>query len=229
MRADIPIEDGIDVTVRAREAREGIARLAEQAGQSRPGPSLSGPPGQIAVPARVDAGSHSAAPDEPAVVHLAAMVTEAGWTFVQRASGRLAIDLDVPGLFCQAIVEPTSLGGCRARVDLARLGDAAADVRAALAVLLLTVVGAVRFVRAGAESAAGTMPVFIEVDIESAATSAELHRGLSALSVACRIAAREAKALLDPDVARSYPGGPRVGRLIHTPDAQQRRHTWDTP
>jgi len=213
LRADVPVEDGIDVVARSREARDGMMRLAAAADAGAAFDKAQAEETPACIKTSKPAGKGTDAGDEaPACTNsnsaagndLAALAAEAGWAFVQRASGRLAIDLGVPGQFHQAIVEPRNAGGCRARVELARLGDAADEARAAVAVLLLTVAHVVRFVRAGAEPLDGTTAVFVEVDIESAATATELHHGLSALSVACRIAGREVKALMDPDVARPY-------------------------
>lgn len=218
LRADVPTEDGIDVAARAREARDGIKRLAEGCDDGAEALSHNGTDDGAAF----DKAQAKEAPSSTRTVDdaikiddtveadrapetgLGALVAEAGWAFVQRAAGRLAIDLGVPGQFHQAIVEPRNAGGCRVRVELARLGDVADETRAAVAVLLLTVAHVVRFVRAGAEPLDGTTAVFVEVDIESAATSPEIHHALSALSVACRMAGREVKALMDLDLARSY-------------------------
>ncbi|MCX6538594.1 MAG: hypothetical protein NT151_06650 [Acidobacteria bacterium] len=215
LRADVPAEDGIDVVARTREAREGMNRLAAGAddGADRLRQGYGGPPKLYAraeVPSysstdsRAGESGRTAEADQAPEIDLGALAAEAGWAFVQRASGRLAIDLGVPGQFHQAIVEPRNAGGCRARVELARLGDAADDTRTAIAVLLLTLAYVVRFVRAGAEPRDGTTSVFVEADIEHAATAPELHHALSALSVACRMAGREVKALMDPDVAHTY-------------------------
>jgi len=201
LRADVPVEDGIDIVARSRQARDGIVSLALAA--------IAGAKAPAYIKADNDAGAafdQAQARKAPAYVgtDLAALVAEASWACVPRASGQLAVDLGVRGQFCQAIVEPSGTGGCRARLELARLAAAEDVTRDATAILLLTVAHLVRFVRAGAESADGMTSVFLEADIPSAATAAELHHALSALSVGGRMAGREVKTFGNHHIAIHY-------------------------
>jgi hypothetical protein len=181
LRADIAVEDGVDLAAREREARDALQRLAD--GSSEPPP---------AAPAPVD----------DAV--LAEMVRDLAWPFTTRASSRMAATLGVASRLCQAFLESCGDRGCRARVDLVRLPDVAPEVKSGLAVLLLTLGHAIRLVRPGAETRDGQTTLFIEVHIARDVTAPELNHALSALSVASRMVAREIDALTDPDVARTY-------------------------
>jgi hypothetical protein len=183
IRAELPVDEGVDVGARLREAQAAMRQAA------------GGPPSAC------DDASYESF--EPEAIDLGAAAEEAGWPFVRRASGRIAVDLDVPDLFCQAIVEPRGTS-CRARVVLAVVSSPSALVRSALAVLLLALTASVRMVRAGAIEREGETAVFVEADIAAPASARELHHALAALAVACRMAGREATALADDGVAGLY-------------------------
>jgi len=178
IRADCPVDDGVDVDSRLREAQASV----RQAG------SGTRPAGEI---------------PEPDTVDLGVVAEEAGWAFVRRSSGRMVVDLGVPDQFCQAVIEPHG-AGCRARVVLAMAVNPSAIVRSALAVLLLTVTASVRMVRAGATEREGQTAVFVETGVAAPVSARELHHALAALAVTCRMAGREAKALVDDRVAGLY-------------------------
>jgi hypothetical protein len=187
LRVDVPIEPGIDLESRERAARESLDRLA----------------------VCVEAGVGHASPDARAAPgaegdSLEALASELSWPVVRRAPGRFAVDLRVPGRFCQAVLQPQGAGGYRARVELAALWDADAAVRGALATMFLTLADAVRFARSAAETVDGRTSVFLEVDLQPDVTVPELHHALAALSMAARLAGREASALTDVGVARAY-------------------------
>ncbi len=210
LRADIPIEAGIDLAARERAGRESLERLAARHGETpaaevRPAASALLPPvpPEFSWTSAETRGESSAGSAESGGV-VETVMADLAWPFVKRASGRLAVDLRVPGRFCQAFLEPRGTRGCRARVELVALGDADPVVREALAAMLLTLVDAVRFVRAGAETTGDRTSVFLEVDIQPDAAAPELQHALSALSVAGRLAGREASALTDTNVARAY-------------------------
>jgi hypothetical protein len=181
IRAELPVEDGVDVDAVLRQARDSLTRAA---GSETP------------------LGTDNAAIDlGPADLHV--LAAEAGWLFTWRSSGRIAVELDVPGQFHRAIVEPRA-AGCRARAALAVAAAPSAGPRLALAVLLLTVTGVVRMARAGATELDGDTTVFVEADLVERPSAWEFHHALSALTVACRMAGREAKALVDERVAGAY-------------------------
>jgi len=183
IRAEVPVDEGVDIDVRRREAEAFVRRAAGGIPEVDEGPA-----GAILGLETIDLG---------------AVAVEAGWAFVRRSSGRIAIDLDVPDQFCQAIVEPRG-AGFRARVVLALAVSPSAFVRAALAVLLLTTTAGVRLVRAGAAEREGETTVFVEAGVGAPVSAQELHHALAALAVTCRMAGREARALVDDGVAGLY-------------------------
>ena len=135
---------------------------------------------------------------------------ETGWTFTEHEAGRLAIDLDVPGVFQQAIVE--TRGDGRVAATLAVLEPSAARgalppvvCAEALGLLLLRCCGIVRMARAAAERGKGMPQPRFEVVFDSEPCAAELGHAFAALSVVSRLASREAAALWgDERVAASY-------------------------
>src|SRR5439155_10563598 len=133
-----------------------------------------------------------------------------GWGFVEREPGRLAVDLDVPGMFWQAIVEARGEVGLSAAVPV--LDPTVADAeppdpvcRQALGLLLLRACGVVRMARAAAKTQDGATHARFEVVFGSQPCVAELTHAFAALSVACRVVSREAAVLwTDEVVARAY-------------------------
>jgi len=143
---------------------------------------------------------------------LAALCAAARWPFNAREDGMLAVSLEVTGGFQQATVVVDAADGVVVRTPILD-GEvpSAAACRDALGLLLLRACGVFRMVRAVVDAASGA--VRFEVVLGAQPTADELARALSALSVAWRLAAREARVLAtDADVAQAYlAGGPGTG------------------
>ena len=216
LRAEILADEDIDVTARAQRACEGMVALAAAA---------SAPPDdreQLAGPPTARAGEPSAAAapggrdgETGASADLRALVVDAGWPFVLRSTNVLALDLEVPFQFQQAVLEAGG-AGCRARTVLLITRAPSAGSRAAISALLLTVAGNVRMVRAGAVSHEDEVTVFFEVNFSGGVSATELRHGLAALAVACRLAGREARVLMDERVAQAYLAA-RLGAALSQP------------
>jgi hypothetical protein len=135
---------------------------------------------------------------------------EIGWPVIEREPGLLAVDLDVPDAFSQAIVEPRANQGVAVAVAVlpgtVRYAEFPPPVcRQAVACLLLRVCGVVRMARAAADTGDGTPHARFEVVFGSRPCAAELAHAFAALSVACRLASREAAVLWsDEKVAGAY-------------------------
>jgi hypothetical protein len=138
-------------------------------------------------------------------VELAAVCRESGWAFAERL-GKLVVDLDVPGAFQQAVVEAKTLCGVAVSVDVTTSSEPLAmPCREALALLLLRTCGVVRMVRAAVQDVGAAMAARFEVLFGDTPCGAEFAHAFSALSVACRIAGREAVTLQhDERVASEY-------------------------
>jgi hypothetical protein len=143
-------------------------------------------------------------PEGPTDRDLSRLCEEAGWPFAERASGRVAVQLDVRDQFYQALMERTWAGGLRLWVELGNDVSDAASSRFAVSVLLLSACRAVRMARAAATPVNGVTAYCWEVSLGDAAGSRELQHALASLSVACRVSAREVQALQHEAIARHY-------------------------
>lgn len=193
VRAELPLGRDIDLRTRIGETCSGL----ESAGARL----LRGPTA-IAVPWRDKQGNGAGGTD------LRRLCSEAGWPFTERSDGRLAVDLDIPGGFHQAIVEETMSGAHLLRVSVG-LGagntSPALLSQLALGVFLLRANAVVRMARAVAEAVDGRMTTRFEVEFAHAPGAEELGHALAALSVACRLCGREANVLAqDEAVAGAY-------------------------
>lgn len=146
----------------------------------------------------------NAAPD--AQVSLGELSTEAGWQYTDRPDGRIAVELEVPGVFQQAIIDRVPDGLTRVGADLgASASIDAPGCRPAVAALLLRVAGAVRMVRVAADCSADGFRPRLEVVLSPPAKAAEVGHALAALSLACQLCAREVEVLRsDETAARAY-------------------------
>jgi hypothetical protein len=134
-----------------------------------------------------------------------ALCEEAGWPLARRAGDQVAIELDVPGSFCQALVQPKGERGLHLRVDLATVPSACDAGRHAIGALLLHASHLVRMARATSRTAGGDTVYRWEVSLDRGAGVRAVQHALSALSVACRLTAREIQVFeQDQSIARGY-------------------------
>jgi hypothetical protein len=129
------------------------------------------------------------------------LLSEAGWSDLSRVAGDLAIGLATSsGLFPARF--DAALG--EFKVDLADLADYTSAGRRSLAILLLTLPSVVRSTKGVvAEREASTVASLVS-PVGFHPSAAALDRSLSALSVACRLAGREVRALRDERLAASF-------------------------
>jgi hypothetical protein len=192
LREDIPVVDGIDVStacdraitdlVAARNvlATKGRPRTA---GAGRPRPSRD-------VAERTDT--------------LESICGAAGWRYAERDGGRGVVTLELAHGAVPARLDARGESNYRASAQAARYPALSEAGRRAVAVLMLTVNGIVRFVRAGIEQSADGLSAFFERRFCELPSPAVLDAALSALSVACGLCGRELQALENDDVARQY-------------------------
>jgi hypothetical protein len=184
-RAELCLDADVDVFERVREACDGLVAAKAATVHARPAAPASGP----AVTA-----------------DLPALCRETSFGGVERDGG-VVVELAVPGAFHRAVVATRPDAGVVASVPLADAvaadAEPVADVcRQAFGVLCFRTGGVVRLVRAAAADVAGAR---FEVALGAAPCAAELEHALAALSVACRLATREAAVLrADKAVARTY-------------------------
>ncbi len=200
LRAELPLDDDIDLTRRLLQACAGLqdARALHSAGGN--GHQADLPPDILISDELADA----------AAADLPALCRQTQWAFIEREPGRLVVDLHVPGRFQQATIEARTDRCVVASVPIVDAVAAGGETqsptrRQALSLLLLRTCGIVRMVRAAAQMGDGATAARFEVAFGDAPCAAELAHGLAALSVACRLASREAAVLQrDEAMARAY-------------------------
>ena len=201
LRAEVPAWEEADVTRRLGQACRSLEDAIGCVGN-----------GMLTQPARGAVVATKESGEKADAACLPQLVSEAGWSRVDRKGESVAVQLDVPGAFYQASVELRADGELRIGVEVAAAEKFAPPVRRALGRLLLVGTGLMRLVQAAATTTAGDTVRF-EVGFGSLASGAELNIALEALSVACRSFGREAKALVQEEVASPYlenlkePGG----------------------
>jgi hypothetical protein len=139
----------------------------------------------------------------PADSELQRLCSDAGWRFVERSAGKLAIDLDARGGFYQAIVEQRG-AGANLSVEIAQTETLAETSRQAMAALLLKTGALVKLARPSVEEHENEVLARFEVRFSAMPNAIELKHALSSLSVACTMCGREARMIKDEVVAREY-------------------------
>jgi hypothetical protein len=198
LRAEVPVEEtlGRGAAGVAEQVREAVAGLASALGAPSSGTSS---PGEVTA----DGGAEDGAPSsDPGT-----LCAEADWPHSERSSGRVHVDLDVPGgTFYQAVVGLVA-GRIVQRVELFAEGGTGTESLASLAIaaLLLSTSGVVRMARAASWNSDLGAAWGFEVQLPGTTTVGAFGHGLSALSVACGLCGREVRALAcDPALARRY-------------------------
>ncbi len=191
--AELPADEEINLAERVADICSGLARAA--AWLSPSGADARAPAAFIAP---------GALPATEIAEPIRDQLQEIGWPVVTWANGAVLVELDVPEQFCQARIEEGDEEDLRLAVPIASVGAWAPTCRRALAALLTDACGVVRMARASLVSEDDGMAARWEVILGPNPAQPELTHALSALSVACRLCAREAQALEDEKVAEHY-------------------------
>ena len=185
--AELPVQESVALSERVRESCAGFeaARVRLQ-------------PGAGSAP-------EFTAPEAPALepMDLRSLCSEAGWPFIERAGGTLAVDLDLPTSFYQALLVPSGRG-LRIGCDLATLDGAPPVCRRAIGGFLLAASGAVRLARAAITSGELWPVARFEVVFATPPCPSEISSALESLHVGCGLCGEEIKTLQDPIVAQHY-------------------------
>lgn len=196
--AELAVADELDVATRIGDLCGALASVAQQTAST---PST----GFKDLAETISLGNvASQAIDPPAGDCLMRLAEESGWPCQARASGQLVMRLDLQDGVAYATLEANGQSGCRLSVPLEVAQDLTPPSRTAIDLLLLTACRLVRMVRAARtfEQSAG---IYVwEMVWSDIPAAGELHHALSALSVACRMTAREAELLGTEDIARDY-------------------------
>ena len=191
VRAEIPLDDDVDLQRRLPEACAGLkaaaGKLHGEKSKQMKGHSLTGSEEQE----RRDAAE------------LQNLCRASGWKFTERTAPKLAVELEARSGFYQAIIEEQAGGAVSIGVELTRDTALIGEIsKRALGTLLLRASSVVRLAR-GIVSEGGDGASF-EVSFQTTPSAVELGHALSALSVACELCGQEAVAMQDEFVARNY-------------------------
>ena len=194
LRAEIPLRDEIDLQGRIRDACVGFQEALRCFRCRKSGLSVDGPE-----------PSHSANPG-PSDTRLQALCAEAGWASSGRPDGGVAVSLEVPDGYYQAILRTHDRGLLSVWVELVSEGSSwPQDSWKALGVFLLQACGHLKTVRAAARHLdSGATTAGLQVVLDPSAGSEELGRAFSALSVACNLIGKEVKILREEVVGKEY-------------------------
>jgi hypothetical protein len=193
LRAEVPIDEDIDLAARIKNARLGIQAALARFRRKKSGRSAGKPePLHPAIPGSSDAT-------------LQALCTEAGWDLSERPDGVIAVRLEVEESFYQATVTRDNGGWISVWVELGNQDSWPGESWKALGVFLLQACGHLKTVRAAARHLdSGAVTAGFEVVLDPPANSEELGRAFRALSVACNLVRKEVKILREEVVGKEY-------------------------
>lgn len=193
LRAEIPLDEEVDITRRLQEACAGFKAAAG---------SLHGE--KMKEHARPFPVIGSTETSQQKASELTRLCQEAGWQFTERSATKLAVDLEVGDGFYQAMIEERANGEVLVFVELARDESFGEWSRRAMGAMLLRASGIVRFTRAALSETDGHAAALFETMFPTMPCAVELDHALSALSIACRLCGHEVAAMKDEAVARNY-------------------------
>jgi hypothetical protein len=197
LAAEIPFdEDESGLGARISRACDGFSQawLGFTGGQCPGEPDLEDPP----------ATSDKARSNELAF-DFVAVCKETGWPATERPGNQVAVELDVPGCFCQALVQPMGREGLHFGVDMAAASAVSVTSRHAISVVLLHACEILRMARAVTRTAGGNTTYGWEVSLDRIAGARDVEYALGALSIACGLSVREVSVFQqDESLARRY-------------------------
>jgi hypothetical protein len=188
IRAELPIDDEIDSPLRIPEVCAAFAHAK-------------------ALLSRDRSNQHApvTSPSEGLAHDMAEICRESGWDSQQRSPDELCVDLEIPDGFIQAMITSTDSGQVRLSagiVDQEFTSDVGCE---ALAVMLARACGCFRMIRAVLEADPEHVSARFELLFGSVPAAHEVSEALSAMSVAARLCAEEARTLVrDEVVSRAY-------------------------
>jgi hypothetical protein len=193
VRAEIPLDEDVDLQTRLREACAGMKAASGRLHGERKEEL-----------ARVDSLTASAELDATGGSWLRQRCEESGWKFTERTPAKLAVDLEVGSGFYQAIVEEKAGGAVSIAVELTSDAAFGEHSKRAIGWLLLRASAEVRLARAVIEETSEAASASFEALFQTRPCAAELGHALSALAVACGLCGQEAVMMRDEVVAKNY-------------------------
>jgi hypothetical protein len=191
VRAEIPLDEEVDL---ARRLREACAGLKTAAGK------LHGEKTREQIAVRPASG----ATDEESSAVLKRLCEESGWKFTERSGPTLAVDLETRSGFYQAQVAEQFGGAISLTAELTAAAAPSEQSKQAIAGMLLRASGLVKLSRATIKETEAGATASFEVLFQTPPCAAEFGHGLSALAVACGLCGHAGEAMWDEVVARHY-------------------------
>jgi hypothetical protein len=194
VRAEIPLDEGVDLQRRVGEACAGLKSAAGR---------LHGEEKEELT--RVDSSATTEEPkEEQEGSGLQTLCAEAGWKFTERMQGKLAVELETRTGFYQAIVEERAGGAVSVAVEVASDSALGENSRRAIGTLLLRASAEIRLARAVVRDGGEGSAASFETLFQTRPCAAEVNHALSALAVACGLCGGAAEAMRDEAVAANY-------------------------
>lgn len=193
LREDIPLASGFDAASACVDAVTHLMAAQSEFAKKRPGSATS--------EQRTTGGQLGDA--KKIFDALDGVCDEAGWPCIDRDGNQGSIVLGLSSGLAPAVLEERS-DGYVAKVRLRQYRTLSDVGRRAVAVLMLSVNGIVRFVRAGIERSAEGWCAFLETRFSLLPSPSEVRHALSALTVGSRMCERELRALSDDALAQRY-------------------------
>ncbi|MBN1421527.1 MAG: hypothetical protein JXP34_22330 [Planctomycetes bacterium] len=188
LRADVAVEPDVPVRDRIEGACRGLRQALVILGGR--------PPASRSIPE-----ASGSAPGGDPLAAVAAACDAGGWPHRRRSGGEVVVDLDVPGVFHQAVVEMGPNGAPLASVVLAPAEALGSPVRrVATATLLAAAAGQVPLVRPAVAAERPALAVGFAADPKPS----EIVHALASLSIACGLCGREVASLIDEDLAERF-------------------------
>lgn len=193
LRAEIPLDEEVDMTRRLREACAGFKAAAG----SLHGEKIEG---RAKLYPLIGADEKS----EQSASELVRLCEESGWQFTERSANKLAVDMESGDGFYQAMIEERAGGEVSIAVELARAESFGEWSQRAMGEMLLRANSVVRFTRAAILEDEGQAAAVFEATFPTTPSAVELSHALSALSVACRLCGHELAAMQEESIAKHY-------------------------
>lgn len=185
LRADLPLDGGVDLEARVKATCSGLAAALGLLDGHKP-----------AAPAAGTSGADGR--------DLGALLKEAGWSFTERDGGARIVDLETPRGSYRAEVTGREAFGVRMAAPLAHAGTLSNASREAIGLLLLTASACLRLARGAVVPAQRGLTLRLEVVFPETPSATEIDHALAALSVGCAHFGPESEALLEEDLAVKY-------------------------
>jgi hypothetical protein len=203
LRAEIPLDEEVDLPQRVREACVGLKAIAGKLHGEKVVDTLAANR-PIAERPQVALAAATKESEKGNQSDLQRLCEESGWKFTERSDSKLTVDLETRSGFHQAQIEARAGGAIALTAEVTRAAPLGPNSKQATGMMLLLASARVRLGRATArETETGAITSF-ETLFQSRPCPAEFNHALSALAIACELSGHAVAAMSDDIVARHY-------------------------